>query len=84
MTTYETISYELAIIIQLFNKQIELAVLSSEIHWERGIETFSSTGGVGLVTKCGQDWWTFDTMSISPGEEVVMISSKVKALSVVY
>lgn len=63
---------------------IGLAVSSNGIHWERGVGPVSSSGGVGLVMKCSQDWWAFDTTSIRPGEVVVMSSSKVRASSAVY
>jgi len=63
---------------------IGLAVSSNGIHWERGVGPVSSSGDVGSVMKCGQDWWAFDTMSIRPGEVVVMSSSKVRASSAVY
>ncbi|CAK7326121.1 unnamed protein product [Dovyalis caffra] len=63
---------------------IGVAVSSNGIHWERGVGPVSSSGDVGLVLKCGQDWWAFDTMSIRPGEVVIMSSSKVRASSAVY
>ncbi|KAF2290107.1 hypothetical protein GH714_002629 [Hevea brasiliensis] len=63
---------------------IGLAVSNNGIHWERGVEPVRSSGDVGMVMKCGQDWWAFDTMSIRPSDVVIMSSSKVKALSAVY
>ncbi|KAJ6689974.1 hypothetical protein OIU85_006277 [Salix viminalis] len=50
---------------------IGLAVSSNGIHWERGVGPVSSSGGVGLVMKCSQDWWAFDTTSIRPCSEKV-------------
>ncbi|CAL1360361.1 unnamed protein product [Linum trigynum] len=61
-----------------------LAVSSNGIHWERGFGPVRSAADVGLVMNVGQDWWSFDTLSIRPGEVVVMSSSKVKASSAVY
>ncbi|CAN1152678.1 hypothetical protein LINPERPRIM_LOCUS29075 [Linum perenne] len=61
-----------------------LAISNNGVHWDRGSGPVSSAGDVGLVMSCGQDWWSFDTVSIRPGEVVVMSSSKVKASSAVY
>ncbi|EEF39964.1 conserved hypothetical protein [Ricinus communis] len=63
---------------------IGLAVSSNGIHWERGIEAVKSSGDVGLVMNCCQDWWAFDTISIRPSEVVVMSSNKVRASNAVY
>lgn len=63
---------------------IGLAVSNNGIHWERGVGPVRSSGDVGVVMKCGQDWWAFDTMSIRPSEVVVMSSAKVRASSAVY
>ncbi|CAN0896534.1 hypothetical protein LINGRAHAP2_LOCUS18555 [Linum grandiflorum] len=63
---------------------VGLAVSSNGVHWERGFGQVSSAADVGLVMNPSQDWWSFDTEGIHPGEVVVMSSSKVKASSAVY
>ncbi|KDP41233.1 hypothetical protein JCGZ_15640 [Jatropha curcas] len=63
---------------------IGLAISNNGIHWERGVGPVKSSSDVGMVMKCGQDWWAFDTMSIRPSEVVIMSSAKVRASSAVY
>ncbi|KAJ4850748.1 hypothetical protein Tsubulata_019315 [Turnera subulata] len=63
---------------------IGLAVSNNGIHWERGTGAVSSSGDVGLVMKCGQDWWTFDTVSVRPTEVLIMSNPKVRASSTMF
>ncbi|KZV56224.1 hypothetical protein F511_20187 [Dorcoceras hygrometricum] len=63
---------------------IGLAMSSNGVHWERGAESVRSNADAGLVMKCSEDWWAFDTHSIRPCEVSVMSSSKVRANSAVY
>ncbi|GAB4829114.1 hypothetical protein Ancab_018777 [Ancistrocladus abbreviatus] len=63
---------------------IGLAISSNGIHWERGKGAVQSSTDVGLVMKCGGDWWAFDTKSIRPSEVMIMSSTKVRAASAVY
>lgn len=63
---------------------IGLAVSSNGIHWERGVGDVKSSGDVGLVMNCSQDWWGFDTQSVRPSEVAIMSSTKVRANSAVY
>ncbi|KAK4785959.1 hypothetical protein SAY86_002648 [Trapa natans] len=60
---------------------IGLAVSSNGAHWERVIQ---SREHAGLVMRCSDDWWAFDTAGIRPCDVVVMSSSKVRASSAVY
>lgn len=63
---------------------IGLAVSKNGIHWERGTGPVISSGDVGIVMNCSQDWWAFDTMSIRPSQVLIMSSNRVKASSAVY
>ncbi|KAL7091372.1 hypothetical protein ACP275_12G101500 [Erythranthe tilingii] len=63
---------------------IGLAVSSNGIHWERGTGPVRSNADVGLVMGSSQDWWAFDTHSVTPSEVVIMSSNKVRANSGVY
>ncbi|KAI7733305.1 hypothetical protein M8C21_008510 [Ambrosia artemisiifolia] len=63
---------------------IGLAVSSNGIHWERGKGVVQSNSDVGLVMKCSNDWWAFDTNGVMPGEVLVMSSSKIRASNAVY
>ncbi|KAK2636164.1 hypothetical protein Ddye_030956 [Dipteronia dyeriana] len=63
---------------------VGLAISSNGIHWERGNGPVRSSADVGLVMNCSQDWWAFDTSSISPGEVVIMSSAQVRASNAVY
>lgn len=60
---------------------IGLAVSSNGAHWERAIQ---SREHAGLVMRCSEDWWAFDTAGIRPCDVVVMSSSKIRAFSAVY
>lgn len=63
---------------------IGLAVSSNGIHWERGKGVVQSGSDVGLVLKSSNDWWSFDTNGVMPGEIVIMSSSKIRASNAVY
>ncbi|XP_052198768.1 uncharacterized protein LOC127805954 [Diospyros lotus] len=49
-----------------------LAVSSNGIHWARGTGAVRSSGDVGLVMNCRENWWAFDTNSIRPSELIMM------------
>ncbi|XAR65218.1 hypothetical protein NMG60_11009259 [Bertholletia excelsa] len=53
---------------------IGLAVSSNGIHWARGAGPARSSGDVGLVMNCGEQWWAFDTEGVRPSELVIMSS----------
>ncbi|XP_068636889.1 uncharacterized protein [Aristolochia californica] len=63
---------------------IGLAVSGNGVHWERGSEHVQSSVDAGIVFRCGQDWWAFDTNSVRPSDVLIMSSNKVRAATAVY
>ncbi|TXG56538.1 hypothetical protein EZV62_017851 [Acer yangbiense] len=63
---------------------IGLAVSSNGIHWARGTGDIRSCADSGVVMKCRENWWAFDTQSIRPSEMVLMSSPMYSAVYWLY